>query len=71
MTCFLQKSNKTDKHNLFGAKKRPLITFGIAVGQTLDIFNSTFWVSPYLIFVTGTTGGACVKKIARCKFLQI
>ena len=25
----------------------------------------------YLIFVTGTTGAACVKKIARCKFLQI
>ena len=25
----------------------------------------------YLIFVTGTTGGACVKKNAWCKFLQI
>ena len=25
----------------------------------------------YLIFVTGTKGGACVKKNARCKFLQI
>ena len=25
----------------------------------------------YLIFVTGTTGGAYVKKIAQCNFLQI
>ena len=25
----------------------------------------------YLIFVTDTTDGVCVKKIARCKFLQI
>ena len=25
----------------------------------------------YLIFVTDTTAGVCVKKIARCKFLQI
>ena len=28
-------------------------------------------VYPCLIFVKGTTGGACVKKIAWCKFLQI
>ena len=28
-------------------------------------------VQPYLIFVTGTSGDACVKKIAQCKFLQI
>ena len=26
---------------------------------------------PYLLFVTDTTDGICVKKIARCKFLQI
>ena len=26
---------------------------------------------PYLLFVTDTTDGVCVKKIARCKFLQI
>ena len=26
---------------------------------------------PYLVFVTDTTDGVCVKKIARCKFLQI
>ena len=25
----------------------------------------------YLLFVTDTTDGVCVKKIARCKFLQI
>ena len=31
----------------------------------------TYMGRPYLIFVTGTTGGACVKKIAWCKFLQI
>ena len=28
-------------------------------------------VNTYLIFVTGTTGSACVKKIAQCRFLQI
>ena len=28
-------------------------------------------VSAYLIFVTDTTGDVCLKKIARCKFLQI
>ena len=28
-------------------------------------------VGPYLLFVTDTTDGVCVKKIARCKFLQI
>ena len=31
----------------------------------------TRWVVTYLIFVTDTTDGVCVKKIARCKFLQI
>ena len=25
----------------------------------------------YLLFVTDTTDGVCVKKIARCRFLQI
>ena len=28
-------------------------------------------LNTYLIFVTDTTDGVCVKKIARCKFLQI
>ena len=28
-------------------------------------------VGTYLLFVTDTTDGVCVKKIARCKFLQI
>ena len=28
-------------------------------------------LATYLIFVTGTTGGACAKKSALCKFLQI
>ena len=27
--------------------------------------------NPYLIFVTGTTGGARVKKYVRCKFFKI
>ena len=31
----------------------------------------TIGLGPYLIFVTDTTDGVCVKKIARCKFLQI
>ena len=33
--------------------------------------NFYFSFQPYLIFVTDTTDGVCVKKIARCKFLQI
>ena len=28
-------------------------------------------VAAYLIFVTGITGGACVKKSVRCKIFQI
>ena len=28
-------------------------------------------VMAYLLFVTDTTDGVCVKKIPRCKFLQI
>ena len=34
------------------------------------VFNFTTLLS-YLIFVTDTTDSVCVKKIARCKFLQI
>ena len=30
-----------------------------------------FYGSTYLLFVTDTTDGVCVKKIARCKFVQI
>ena len=38
---------------------------------SLFIFDTFCLAPPYLIFVTGTPGGAGVKKIARCKFVQI
>ena len=34
-------------------------------------FGDMVMLSTYLLFVTDTTDGVCVKKIARCKCLQI
>ena len=35
------------------------------------IISRQCWQQPYLIFVTGTTGSACVKNFVRCKIFSI
>ena len=44
----------------------------VAIFAIITIIMATIvTLITYLIFVTDTTDGVCVKKIARCKFLQI
>ena len=42
--------------------------------ESCEVTTHLYSIKPllsYLIFVTGTTGGACVKKISLCKKFQI